>query len=145
MTEEFQALLAIAIGFLSGSFGLFITVFIERQRRKEHARLMQREADLPLGLMKAFIDSAVRDMDGVDAKLAVDSWGDGVSALIQAKRLKVDKAGILRAVPQARTVEVERHDGSRVELGVDPDNADSISDFLDRARDNHAERVLAVH
>jgi hypothetical protein len=50
-----------------------------------------------------------------------------------------------RTPKSPRTVEVQREDGSTVDIGIDPDNAESVRSFLDAARRAGGERVVAVH
>jgi hypothetical protein len=56
----------------------------------------------------------------------------------------VNSAGSPRTGSQKRTVEVERQDGSRATLEVDPSDAVSVRRFLDDARRVDAERVVSV-
>jgi hypothetical protein len=44
-----------------------------------------------------------------------------------------------------KTAEVRRADGSTVELEFDPDDADSVREFLRNVRQVRGDRVVAVH
>ncbi len=84
------------------------------------------------------------DADRIRARIEAMQIMLGEADLSAMGDLKV-QAKVKKAGAHSRTVEVQRKDGSRATLGVDPSDAASVRAFLDDARRVRAERVVSVH
>lgn len=145
MTEEFLALAGVVLGFAATLFGIALT--FRASRSKEYR--------VPPEGIEALVKEFRRDLEHMDvspaakddlAKAAADAARRMIESRINEDGLTLKElTDTVRTRSHSRKVEVERDDGSRVELGVDPRNPDSINDFLDGAKRIGAQRVVGVH
>lgn len=146
MDESLVALIGAILGVIVSVIGIMI--WVRPARRLDSCELTH--ADLQ-SLGRAFSDLSAKP-DTTVKRTVVDARGRRFEVEIHIGATseltlepEVVKAGSPRTGDQSRTVEVESQNGSRSALRIDPDDADSVEQFVDTARRLGAERVLAVH
>lgn len=116
---------------------------LEREFAALQSRLARHQA-----LMRLMGNNEVfRQMSPEEKKLLFDS----MRALVDGpEKLADEETGAFYARTSGerqtgQSVKVQREDGSTATFEVDPSDADSIVEFVKRAKRDHTERVLAVH
>ncbi len=140
-------LIAVLVGLVSIIVGVVVTVYTIREgittRRKPNELFVTEAVDVATAALMLQLKDW--DMLAATKEELARKAAETMVLLYQAGAVELDGTGVVRSGKQARTVEVEGQDGSRVELGVDPTNVDSINAFLGHARNVHAKRVVVVH
>lgn len=150
MNEEFLALFSVVIGALFVLIGVFgASRGSSSLRTNRTYRALQTELEYIQKMQSYCKDEALKQAR-VDPEWEQRRMETMEEFLLREERLR---EGLLKRIVEdtlrsdvgTRTVEVQRQDGSTIALGIDPSNADSVQGFLDHARRNQADRVVAVH